>query len=172
MCNIAGTAGDGNGMEQGTCQEGQNCHSDGSCSVCTADVGGGTKDDPHSGCTALNPTCKDDKCQCADDLFCNMVTATVCDTTCKCDATDCADDATMPICDQEGSSPVCAKCNVDGSDGDGTAQGNCPTDTVKCQMNGACSECPTDGTNDGTADAPNPGCTMEKPKCNAGVCEA
>ena len=139
-CSVKGSL--GNGISQGTCPDGSNCHSTGECLVCTEGVGAGTKDDPHSGCTALNPSCKDNKCQCADDLFCDMATATVCDDiigVCTCDATDCADDATMPICDQTGT-PTCARCNVDGSDGDGTTQGNCPTDILKCQADGSCAE--------------------------------
>ena len=123
MCNVDGNAGDG--TAQGTCPDGLNCHSDGSCSFCTADVGDGNKDTPHSGCTAFNPLCADDKsmCQCtADPTICNTATATVCDAGCKCGSvTDPCADGT-PICDQtDPDNLVCAACSVEGSGaGDGS----------------------------------------------------
>ena len=184
-CTVGDAKADGDGTAQGTCPEGNKCHSDGSCSVCTSDIGAGTMGDAHSGCTNLNPSCNTDdanahKCECAADVTCNSATATVCDTgACKCGTTDCAAaDPPTPICDQttDPTTPTCAKCNVNGSDGDGKAQGTCPTDTDKCHSNGACAVC-ISTVGSGTAADPHSGCSTDstKPKCNTDadpVCEA
>merc|ERR1712062_315575 len=174
MCNVDGNTGDG--MAQGTCQEGSNCHSDGSCSFCATNEGDGSMAMPHSGCgSVLNPMCSTDKskCECAADLICNSATATVCDTgACKCGGAECADGT--PICDQtDPDNPACAACSVEGSgSADGSEKGNCPGDTDKCHSTGACAVCiDSVGDGDGVGD-PHSGCTTDLPKCNAGVCEA
>ena len=161
----------GNGTTQGTCPEGSNCHSDGSCSFCTNTVGAGEKEDPHSGCNALNPKCADDlsMCECAADLVCNSVSATVCDTTCKCGPADCVDGT--PICDQSDlANPACAACSVEGGgSADGSEKGNCPGNMDKCHSTGFCAVCISD-VGDGTAATPHSGCTTDLPRCDAGIC--
>ena len=167
-CNVDGSSGDG--TAQGTCPDGLNCHSDGSCSFC-AQIGSGDKDTPHSGCNALNPKCADDlsMCECATDYVCNSATATVCDTTCKCGAAECTDGT--PICDQsDAENPACAACSVEGGgSADGSEKGNCPGETDKCHSTGFCAVCIED-VGDGNAATPHSGCTTIMPKCDTGIC--
>jgi len=120
-CNVNGVP--GNGSSQGTCPTGQNCHGDGSCSLCSSTAGGkaGTDADPHSGCTSLNPLCNADgsECQCLyvpsyTPLICDSTSSNVCadaDTggRCMCGANPfCA--GTTPLCDTTTHPASCAMC--------------------------------------------------------------
>ena len=86
----------GDGTMTGDCTgDGEKCHADGSCSVCSQSDGDGSLDKPHSGCKGdsltLNPTCNTDGTACQ----CDTATALICDAA---TATHCMSDGTTGIC--------------------------------------------------------------------------
>ena len=173
----------GDGSSQGTCPTGLNCHSDGSCSVCSGTAGGkaGTDAEPHSGCTKLNPLCSTDgsECQCATTpLVCDSASSNFCmdaDSTgmCKCGAMD-ACGTTTPLCDTttDPANPSCAMCKKDdGMMGDAMSQGTCSSASFMCLNDGSC-KCQKDMAGAGDGDAMDEGtCTEEGHLCLAdGTC--
>ena len=75
QCNVDGSQGDG--KERGTCDWGNVCNSDGSCSVCSE-----TSSLPHGGCSRLNPVCKGGtECVCDQNspLSCDAKIHSLCD---------------------------------------------------------------------------------------------
>ena len=116
----------GNGTEPGSCTNNEHfCRSDGTCGTCAV-----KSTLPHSGCTELNPVCKQDTSECtcdpttssSSDLHyrCTSETASMCDDpghaggdppykggTCKCGISDNFGDGTGSMCDTSSRIPKC-----------------------------------------------------------------
>ena len=167
----------GDGSSQGTCPTGQNCHGDGSCSLCSSTAGGkaGTDEDPHSGCTSLNPLCNADgsECQCFistdhlyEPLICDSTSSNVCadaDTAgrCMCGANHYCD-TTTPLCDTTTDPASCVMCKKDdGMMGDAMSQGTCPSASLMCLNDGSC-QCQIDVAGGGPGDASTQGTCVEE----------
>ena len=160
--------GPGDGSSRGSCPTGLNCHSDGSCSVCSSTAGGlaGTDAEPHSGCTSLNPSCNaaGTECQCdtATSLVCDASIATVCTAgVCMCGA-DPACEGITPTCDMTANPAVCIGCTDNaGGSGDGASQGSCSTESLMCLADGSC-QCQLDMAGGGPGDAMSAGTCIDQ----------
>ena len=180
-CNVEGKPGDGS--SQGTCGNGQKCHIDGSCSLCSSTAGdlAGTDTEPHSGCTKLNPRCNDgtDECQCdtTSPTKCEAEVATTCamaDTkgVCMCGGDE-ACSGTTPMCDVATDPASCIGCTNDaGTQGDAKSQGSCTSASLMCLDDGSC-QCRKDMVGGLPGDAMDAGtCTDAGKLCLAdGTCK-